>query len=193
MNYLAHLYLSEKSPESLLGNLMGDFIKGSINNRDYSKTIAKGIKLHRQVDTYTDSHEIFLRSKRIISPMNRRYAGMIIDVFYDHFLAKCWSDYSEQPLPEFAAEVYKVLEDYHQLLPERLQKIVPKIVAENWLMSYAEVEIIEEVLTRLSARIKRKNNLAMAAEDLRANYERLLSDFQQFFPELISYVNTLRG
>lgn len=193
MNYLAHLYLAEDSPESLLGNLMGDFVKGFINNMDYSEAIVRGIKLHRQVDTYTDSHAIFLRSKRLIEPTNRRYAGIIIDVFYDHFLAKCWSDYSAQPLPEFAAKVYNVLEDYHNILPETLQRIVPRIVAENWLMSYADIEGIETVLIGLSRRIKRQNSLAMAVEDLRENYDRLLLDFEQFFPELVSYVNTLRG
>src|SRR6476469_1163611 len=111
MNYLAHLYLADNSPESILGNLLGDFVKCQAAFNIYPIAIKKGIQLHRQVDAYTDSHAVVRESKKLISNINKRYAGIIIDVFYDHFLAKNWLTYSSIPLNEFAANVYAILQD----------------------------------------------------------------------------------
>ena len=110
MNYLAHLFLSEGTPESLIGNLLGDFVKGTAVNL-YSEEIRKGIDLHRKVDSYTDSHAIVRSSKSLVSSHRRRFAGVLIDVFYDHFLVKNWLEYSEIPVPDFSLDVYKLLQD----------------------------------------------------------------------------------
>lgn len=191
MNYLAHLYLAEDSPKSLLGNLLGDFIKGRSIDA-YCDEIKKGIQLHQRVDRYTDLHPVFHESKRLISPVNRRYAGIIIDIFYDHFLAKNWLSYSSIPLEEFTRNVYKILHTYEAILPDSLKRVLPNITRRNLLMSYAELQGMKVVLERISVRLKRENHLVSALDDLTANYERFESDFSLFFPDLIDYVQALR-
>ncbi len=191
MNYLAHLFLSEGTPESLLGNLLGDFVKGSAVNL-YSEEIIKGIDLHRKVDSYTDSHAIVRSSKSLVCPQRRRLAGVLTDVFYDHFLAKNWREYSEVPLRDFAGGVYKVLQDSRDILPESLQRVLPTIIARDLLCSYREIGGIDIALNRMSARMKRTNNLAGGIEDLTANYQQLESDFMAFFPELINYAKEFK-
>jgi len=191
MNYLAHLYLAEDSPESLLGNLLGDFLKGRSINA-YCDEIKKGIQLHQKVDRYTDSHPVVRESKKLISPVNRRYAGIIIDVFYDHFLARNWFDYSLVTLQEFTLKAYDILQSNQAILPDSLNKALPNIIQKNLLMSYAELPGISFALQRLSVRLKRENNLGSALEDLTDNYERWELNFGRFFPELIDYVKTLR-
>lgn len=191
MNYLAHLYLAEDSPESLIGNLLGDFLKGQ-RAESYCNEIQKGIQLHKQVDVYTDSHPVVRASKKLISSGNRRYAGIIIDVFYDHFLAKKWRNYSAVSLQEFSLNVYKILQNHESILPGTLKNALPNMICRNLLVSYAELQGINAALQRLSVRLKRENNLANASQELTANYERLGLDFSQFFPELIDYVKTLR-
>jgi len=186
MNYLAHLFLSKGTPESLIGNLLGDFVKGTAVNL-YPEEIRKGIDLHRKVDSYTDSHAIVRSSKSLVCSHRRRFAGVLIDVFYDHFLAKNWREYSEIPLRDFSQHVYKILQENCDILPESLQRVLPTIIARDLLSSYQEIAEIGITLTRMSARIKRTNNLASGIEDLTANYQRLESDFRDFFPDLIKY------
>lgn len=190
MNYLAHLYLAEDSPQSLLGNLLGDFVKGQ-STEAYCDEIKKGIQLHKKVDIYTDSHPVVRESKRLISPINRKYAGIIVDVFYDHFLAKNWVNYSSVPLQEFTVKVYDILQSNQAILPESIKRVLPNIITKNLLMSYAEIPGINFALQRLSVRLKRENHLGRASEDLTDNYERFKVNFGQFFPELIDYVKTL--
>ncbi|NJK73646.1 MAG: DUF479 domain-containing protein [Richelia sp. CSU_2_1] len=192
MNYLAHLFLSAGTPESLIGNLLGDFVKGSTVNL-YDGEIRKGIDLHRKVDSYTDSHVIVRSSKSLISPQRRRFAGVLVDVFYDHFLAKNWREYSEVPLSDFARCAYKILQDNRDILPESLQRVLPIIIARDLLSSYQEISEIASTLARMSARIKRINNLASGIEDLTVNYQQLESDFRAFFPDLISYAATCKN
>lgn len=192
MNYLAHLFLSAGTPESLIGNLLGDFVKGSTVNL-YGGEIRKGIDLHRKVDSYTDSHAIVRSSKSLISPQRRRFAGVLVDVFYDHFLAKNWRDYSEVPLSDFARCAYKILQENRDILPESLQRVLPIIIARDLLSSYQEISEIASTLARMSARIKRINNLASGIEDLTVNYQQLESDFRAFFPDLISYAATCKN
>lgn len=190
MNYLAHLYLAEDSPESLLGNLLGDFLKGRSVD-DYCEQIKKGIQLHKKVDLYTDTHRLVRESKRLISPVNQRYSGIILDVFNDHYLAKNWSAYSLISLQEFTLKVYSILQKNEAILPDSLRKYLPNIINRNLLMSYAEISGVKFALKRISARLNRENKLESASEDLLTNYEPLEFNFRRFFPELISYVKTL--
>jgi acyl carrier protein phosphodiesterase len=192
MNYLAHLYLAEDTPESLLGNLLGDFVKGSAINI-YSEAIQIGIIHHRQIDAYTDSHPTAIASKTLISPLNKRYAGIAVDIFYDHFLASQWYRYSNIPLDSFARKVYQLLEDYRSILPTSLQRAAPSIISRNLLVSYANIDEIRGVLNRLSSRIKRENYLGSAIEDLVTNYDRLGLHFHRFFPDLVDFTNGLRS
>lgn len=191
MNYLAHLYLAEDTPESILGNLLGDFVKGQ-GAKAYCDEIKRGIQLHQKVDIYTDSHPIFRESKRLINSVNRRYAGIIVDVFYDHFLAKNWLDYSSITLKDFTLNIYKILQDNEVILPESLKGVLPNIIGRTLLMSYAEIEGIKFSLQRISVRLKRENSLGCASEDLTDKYEQFEADFKRFFPDLIGYVKRLR-
>ncbi|MEL7241209.1 MAG: ACP phosphodiesterase [Cyanobacteria bacterium J06573_2] len=193
MNYLAHLFLSDGTPESLIGNLLGDFVKGSVENV-YSPGIIKGIHLHRKIDSFTDSHPIFRSSKRLIGIDRRRFSGIMIDVFYDHFLAKNWSNYSSIPLADFTNNVYQeVLQDNKKILPDRLKNIIPDMIAHDWLASYKQFSAIDRAINGLSRRIKRKNNLFGGVEELFFNYQQLQTDFSMFFPELIDYSLTVNS
>ena len=183
MNYLAHLYLAEQSDEGLLGSLLGDFVKGRLDDR-FSVTVRRGIALHRATDSFTDAHPLHLESRNRIGGARRRYAGIIIDVCYDHFLCRSWTDYSEQNLAGFTERVYDVLRAYRDELPGRLHRIAPHMIADDWLSSYAELTNVGRALDGISRRITRSNPLAGALVDIEANYAALDGDFQRFFPEL---------
>ena len=193
MNYLAHLFLAKNTPESQIGNLLGDFVKGYLEQYEtiYSHEIIQGIKTHRQVDCFTDNHPIYLRSKNRISNSHRRLAGIIIDICYDHFLANHWNLFTHENLDLFVQKIYIILQKNQEVLPDRLQKILPKIISENWLSSYRNLSGINLTFVRLSKRLKRENNLATAGNELIKNYNEIESDFLIFFPEVINYVNKL--
>jgi len=195
MNYLAHIYLAEESDESVIGNLLGDFVKGPVGD-EFTPGIAKGIITHRKVDVFTDSHEKFLASKKLISPERRRFAGIIIDLTFDHFLSKNWSEYSSSELPLFIKETYELLARNRSILPEKLQAFLPRMIEEDWLGSYSELEGIGETMDRISRRLhrrfQRENTLAGAVEEVESNYSELERNFSSFFPEVISFVEDLR-
>jgi acyl carrier protein phosphodiesterase len=191
MNYLAHLFLAEDSADSILGNFMGDFVKGHIVD-GYSSGIIRGIITHRKVDSFTDSHERVVSSKRLISADRRRFGGIIVDVCFDHFLARNWNDYSSSELNLFIQKAYDLLERHRNILPEKLQIVIPRIIGENWLGSYLNIDGVGVVLNKISKRLKRENNLAGAVEELTSNYEVFEQNFRAFFPELIVYVENYR-
>jgi acyl carrier protein phosphodiesterase len=192
MNYLAHLYLAERSAEGLLGSLFGDFVKGPLDDR-YPESIRRGIVLHRGIDSFTDAHPLHLESRNRIGPVRRRYAGIIIDVTYDHFLCKYWSDYSRDSLASFVAGVYEILLEHRDDLPGRLRRIAPHMVADDWLSSYGDLANVGRALDGISGRITRTNPLAGAIEEVEASYAALDDDFRRFFPELEAYARTTRG
>ncbi len=183
MNYLAHLNLAEQTREGLLGSLLGDFVKGRLDGR-FPETVRRGIVLHRAIDTFTDAHPLHLESRNRIGRQRRRYAGIIIDVCYDHFLCRHWTDYSRQSLASFSAQVYDVLREHHDTLPDRLRRIAPHMIADDWLGSYAALDNVGRALDGIAQRIKRSNPLAGALAEIEANYALLDDDFQRFFPEL---------
>lgn len=194
MNYLAHLFLAEDSEESLLGNLLGDFVKGRLGNQ-YSPEIIKGIKTHRKVDAYTDSHNNFLACKKLLRPERRRFAGIIVDMSFDHFLAKNWSDYSDLELSEFTNRVYGILLDREQTLPQKLRDRLPYMVQDDWLGSYRNIETIGLALHAISKRLgrfERAKPIKDGLDDIQANYQEFEKNFREFFPELISFVDNYR-
>ncbi|HEX9830315.1 MAG TPA: ACP phosphodiesterase [Thermodesulfobacteriota bacterium] len=191
MNYLAHLFLAEDSADSILGNFLGDFVKGPLED-GYRSEIIKGIITHRKVDSFTDSHERVLSSKKLISQGRRRFAGIIVDMSFDHFLARNWNDYSSLNLNVFIKKAYDLLERYKNILPQKLQSVIPRIIGEDWLGSYRNIDGIGAALNKISRRFKRENNLAGAVEELVSNYEVLEENFRVFFPELIVYVEDYR-
>ena len=189
MNYLAHLFLAEDTPESLIGNLLGDFMKGVVKEQ-FSNSIQQGIELHRKIDSYTDSHPVVRNAKHLISLERRRYAGVLLDVFYDHFIAKYWMNYSSITLKDFSKKVYNILWENQLILPERLRLAVPKIIEQDWLNSYQEISGIELAVNRLARRAKNGNVLAGGVEELKAHYQEIDYSFQNFFPDLVIYVKS---
>lgn len=183
MNYLAHLYLAEQSRQGLLGSLLGDFVKGRLDDR-YPGTVRRGIALHRSIDSYTDAHPLHLRSRNRFGKRRRRYAGIIVDVCYDHFLARRWREYSRDSLASFVERAYDVLREYRDELPGRLRDISPYMIADDWLGSYAQLDNVGRALDGISRRIRRPNSLSGALAEIEASYEFLDEDFQEFFPQL---------
>ena len=187
MNYLAHLYLSDSDPESLVGSLMGDFVKGRIGE-EFEPSLRKGILLHRRIDTFTDSHPLIRQSKARISPEFRRYAGILVDIFFDHFLATQWSRWSDTPLDEFASAVYNILGARQETFPERMQRSMRYLVSNRLLQSYREIEGVHQALRGIETRLKRPSRLGDSSGELEDNYRAFRSDFDHFFPLLIEFV-----
>ena len=183
MNYLAHFYLAEQSSEGLVGSLLGDFVKGRLDDR-FSASVRRGIALHRAIDSFTDAHPLHLQSRNRISRQRRRYAGIIIDVCYDHFLCRRWTDYSSESLDGFTRRVYAALRDHHAHLPQRPKQIVARMISDDWLASYAGLENVGHAFTGIARRIERRNPVAGALAEIEANYAALEGDFKSFFPEL---------
>jgi len=182
MNYLAHLYLSPPDEDAWLGSLLGDFVKGTIGER-YAPPVAAAIRLHRRIDSFTDAHAAVQRSRSRISRARRRYAGIMIDMFYDHFLARSWEEFHDEPLAAFSARVYALLERRRGELPERLQTVAAHMAANDWFGSYASAATIHGALDRISSRLRRANRLAGAGEELLADYAGFEADFRAFLPE----------
>lgn len=192
MNYLAHLYLADGSPDSMVGHMLGDFVKGSVAGR-FSPAITRGIVLHRHIDTYTDSHVLTRRSRERFSAGRRRFAGIAVDVCYDHFLCRHWSRFSVVELEAFVARSYAVLHAHEHLYPARLLHVLTNMTQEDWLSGYANLWFVGTVLDRLSLRLKRKNTLAGAVEEIERNYAALEEDFLGFFPQAIAFARRVNG
>ncbi len=187
MNFLAHTYLSGCNEEIIVGNFMGDYVKGK-NYNLYPDLVRKGILLHRDIDTYTDMHPITRRSKLRIVSRYHKYAGIIIDIFYDHFLASMWDDFSSLPLQEFVSRTYDLLKRNYKVLPEAIKRWFPTFLENNWMMAYQTVEGIELVLERMAANTSLPNHAGYAVEVLSERYSSFKSDFLEFFPSIIQFL-----
>lgn len=191
MNWLAHLLLSEPNVESRLGNLLADIVKGTAR-QELNSHIQRGIACHQLIDRFTDSHIVVQRSKERINSSYRRFAGVLVDIFYDHFLAKNWSQYSQISLDEFTAEIYQSFRAYQGQIPLIVREVISRVAAEDWLGSYRNVSGVEIALVRISRRLSQRRNkifsLTPAINELIIHYDALEYDFQEFFPELFSYV-----
>ena len=185
MNYLAHLHLAEQTPEGWLGGLLGDFVKGRIGSR-YPPNVARGIRLHRRIDVLTDAHPVVARSRRRFSAERRRFAGIIVDICYDHFLCRHWDEFTGVDLETFTGDVYRVLEDNTDLLPERLRAIAPRMIANDWLGAYREIAWVGRAIDRVSRRLRRRQGLAGSISEVEQHYRELEADFVEFFPAMIN-------
>ncbi len=186
MNLLAHLYLSPNNTEIMLGNFFADHIRGN-KFKHYAENIQKGIQLHRAIDTFTDSHAIVKISKRRLHERYGLYSGIIIDVFYDHFLASNWKKFSQIPLDLYTKRVYQLLVEHFEILPEKTQKVLPYMIEYNWLYNYKNKASIKDVLLGLDRRTKGKSQMFKAVEDLDLKYIEFQHDFFAFFEELTNY------
>jgi len=187
LNYLAHAFLSGTDDELLVGNFIADSVRGS-QLQHFPSRIAQGIFLHRQIDAYTDIHPVVQKSKERLRPKYRKYAGVITDIFYDHFLAVNFSLFSHLSLSQYAQHVYTVVNRYELFLPEKVNYFLPYMIKQNWLLHYAELSGIRQSLTGLSRRTTFVSEMETAADELEENYDFYATEFLEFFPDLQAYV-----
>lgn len=193
MNFLAHALLAGPGPARRLGGMLGDFVKGPLP-AGLPEEVATGVALHRRIDSFADAHPAFRQSRARVSPLRRRYSGIMIDLFYDHFVARHWASYSAQPLEEFAAETYALVAAHAGLMPPRLAEMFPAMRANDWLSSYRSVEAVGRALDRMAERrLTRPNPLAGSAAELEARYREFEGDFLAFFPEVLAFAAAFRG
>lgn len=186
MNFLAHIYLSFGDDEITIGNFIADSIRG--NKIDHLPTrIQKGILLHREIDTYTDSHAIPKVSSKRLHKNYSHYSRVIVDIFYDHFLAKNWKNYSDTPLKIYVENFYDLLEDNYPVLPHGVQRMMPYMITDNWIYNYSKMEGIGRVLNGMNRRTKNKSKMNFAILDLEEHYTDFEKEFTSFFEELIIF------
>ncbi len=187
MNFLAHLFLSGHEKEVMTGNFIGDFVKGKDLESRYGMGIARGVRLHREIDFFTDRHPIVKQSKDRLRGKYRHYSGVITDIFYDHFLAKNWDVYSSELLPDYADYCYSIILSYDSVLPEEVKYMMNFMVKQNWLANYARLEGIQRALIGMSRRTKFDSKMDEAVIDLQNGYELYENEFVEFFPLLMNY------
>ncbi|MCK0110016.1 acyl carrier protein phosphodiesterase [Flavobacteriaceae bacterium S0825] len=186
MNFLAHIYLSGDSDLVTIGNFMADGIKGK-EYRKYRRELQIGILLHREIDTYTDAHPTVRKSTKRLHEKYSHYSGVIVDILYDHFLAKNWKSYCDVPLDKYVEHFYDSLEDNFDIIPLRIQKMMPYMITNNWLLSYASIEGIAKILEGMNRRTHNRSQMNLAVNELEEFYEEFEKEFTSFFKELITF------
>ena len=189
MNFLFHMLLSGADEQILTGNFMGDFVKGPLDNR-FPERIRQGLTLHRKIDSFASRDNLFQQSRRRIDLHYGLYRGVLVDLFYDHFLVTEWNNWSDEPLDRYLVRSRSIIESHRDVLPERLQKLVP-VIFEELLPSYGRVSGIGSALERMSRRVVRENPLAGAEIELELNYDGLRADFLGFLPGVRRYTQEL--
>ena len=165
---------------------MADNIHGR-KPEEFPPLIQKGILLHRAIDSYTDAHPVFRQSTKRLHAVYHHYAGVIVDIYYDHFLAKNWAQYHHAPLPEYISEFYRSLEDNFDVLSEGTKKIVPYMIQNDWLGSYATVDGIGKILLQMDHRTKYKSGMKQSVNELREFYPEFEAEFTLFFDSLMAF------
>ena len=185
MNFLAHIYLSGEDDFVKIGNFMADSIRGS-QYLDYPNSLQKGILLHRHIDSFTDAHPIYRKSKHRLHEKYGHYSGVIMDIAYDHFLAKNWSKYSYEKLEDYAADFYQLMQDNYEILTERTKGMLPYMIGRNWLVSYATIAGLEMILFQMDYKTKHRVRMQEAIVEIQDFYTEFESEFFQFFEELMN-------
>ncbi|WP_299525883.1 acyl carrier protein phosphodiesterase [Winogradskyella sp.] len=191
MNFLAHIYLSGDNELITIGNFMADGVRGK-KYKSYTDELQVGILLHRAIDTFTDAHSIFRKSTKRLHKNYGHYSGVIVDIFYDHFLAKNWKNYSNVPLADYVEGFYQSLKRQMDILPARYQHISPIMIEGNWLLSYASIDGIQSVLNGMNRRTRGISRMNGATKELKEYYQDFEEDFTAFFEELIIFSNNKR-
>lgn len=186
MNFLAHIYLSGEDEGITIGNFIADGIKGK-KYKKFPPQIQKGILLHRGIDSYTDSHPTVKQSTARLHQNYGHYSGVIVDILYDHFLAKNWNHYHDLSLEKYVENFYDLLQKNFDMLPTRIQRMMPYMIADNWLLSYATVEGISTILEQMNVRTKGKSKMNFAVLELKQYYTEFETEFTSFFDELILF------
>ena len=193
MNFLAHFFLSNKIENIIIGNFLGDFVRGN-KYKDFPEQIAEGIMLHRQIDTFTDKHPTVLKTNKRLHTDFGKYAPVITDLYYDHFLGNHFNTYKfdnqsgSDELSDFSLFIYSVLEENYKILPTRAQQVFLRMREQDWLTHYATLYGMEQSLKGLSYRAKYATNLHESYNFLKKNYASIERDFLLFFPDVMQFV-----
>ncbi|WP_294821912.1 acyl carrier protein phosphodiesterase [uncultured Flavobacterium sp.] len=190
MNFLAHIYLSGDNGHVKIGNFIADGIHGRPDN--FPPDVQKGIILHRAIDTYTDAHPVFRQGTKRLHAAYHHYAGVIMDIFYDHFLAKNWNDYSNVPLSDYISDFYRLLEDNYAILTDRTKGMMPHMIRHDWLGSYATVEGIGKILAQMDHRTKYRSGMGKSVKELTDFYGEFEEEFKLFFEDIRRHVKELQ-
>ncbi|GAB4125306.1 MAG: acyl carrier protein phosphodiesterase [Raineya sp.] len=186
LNFLAHIYLSGEDQAIRTGNFIADAIRGN-QLASYPLLVQKGIRLHRAIDAFTDQHPIVLQSTERLRESQKKYAPVVVDIFYDHFLAKNWQNYHQEDLYSYTQRFYEgIRQETH--LPSKIQHLLPYMIRQNWLYNYRKISAIKQVFAGMSKRTSFPSNLLEAPKMLEEYYEDFQQDFEAFFPEIILYV-----
>lgn len=180
MNFLFHMYLSGEDPQILVGNFMGDFVKGPLQDK-YPVSVLQGLRLHRKIDSFAQQNPDFQTSRLRLSPDYGLYRGVLVDLFYDHFLAQEWGSWSKIPYPVYLSQARTIVDQHLSVMPQQLQGFVP-VIFEELLPSYKSIAGISSALKRMSRRIKRPNPLGEGGAELALHYEEIRADFERFIP-----------
>ncbi|GGX83235.1 DUF479 domain-containing protein [Massilia dura] len=193
MNYLAHVYLARHDDAAMVGAMLGDFVKAN-DVAAYPPGIAREITLHRHIDTYTDSHPAVLASKALFGEGRRRYAGIVLDVFYDHELSRHWRQWCDVPREALIARFYRALAAHEPILPARLREMLPYLVRQDWLGGYATFDGVEGTIARVSRRLSRNGELLRdGVQDLVRHRDAIAEGFERFFPDLVRFAEGRRA
>ena len=192
MNYFAHLVLSQPTVESTVGNLLGDFAKG-VKREVLSPAVTSGLDNHRAVDRFTDAHESIQALKRLFSPERRRFAGIALDVYFDHLLMRHWAEFDTRSLEQVIAEFYQRMTEGQSLMPSaHMRNTTQRMVEYDWFGSYRDIDSIAHALDRIAARLRFKNRFDNSIEDILTNQGEIDTVFLTFFPLLKRQVETLK-
>jgi acyl carrier protein phosphodiesterase len=183
MNFLAHIHLSGENEFIKIGNFMADGVRGK-QYENFPREIQKGILLHRAIDTFTDAHPVFRQSTKKLHSRYHHYAGVIVDMYYDHFLAKNWKTYSNETLENYSAHFYQSLLENHGILTFKTQYLLPYMMQHNWLLSYQSVSGLERILSQMDHRTKNQSLMRFATEELLAHYDEFEAEFLLFYNEV---------
>jgi len=183
MNCLAHLYLSGDDSDLLCGNYIGDGVKGKqISN--YSPQVQAGISLHRFIDNYTDNHPITAQARTVIRPYFRKYAGVVLDVYFDYYLGNQWNIHHPEPLPIFVENCHVLLDEFEPHMPAKMQHFFKYMKMYNWLLNYREPEALDKIFNGMARRTPFESNMEQAVVILHQHHRKLEVAFEDFFPEL---------
>jgi acyl carrier protein phosphodiesterase len=191
MNFLAHIFLSGDDEKIMVGNFIADFVKGNQFNK-YDEGIQRGILLHREIDHFTDTHAVVKESKNRLREEYGHYAPVIVDIYYDHFLARDFHLFSETPLDELAASFYQMIDKHRDQLPGEVKHMVTYMRRDNWLWHYRTVEGIHKALSGVARRTTFNSGMEKASQTLREDYEAFGREFHRFFPDLMEHSEKVR-
>ena len=189
MNYLSHIYLSGESEGIILGNFIGDHVKGQ-QFLNYPPDVAKGIYLHRQIDSFTDSHPVINECIVKLRPAFGKHAGIVVDIFLDHFLAVNWADYSFEKLSTFTKRFHAVLLANFFQLPTQVKLFVPFLIQNKRLQSYASIDGIEKTLLIMVKHTSLPAETEFALKILEEEYQFFDDAFHRFFPDIIFFIES---